>query len=62
MEMNNMVEDKDKETLAVVVPPKMREEIEEVVRTKRYMNVSDFVRTAIRELLNKEKVASEGGT
>lgn len=37
------------------VPPQMKTEIVEAIKTGRYMNESDLIRTAIRAQLDQDK-------
>lgn len=40
------------------VPPQLKTEIVEAIKTGRYMNESDLIRTALRNLMDEDKEAS----
>ena len=43
-----------KDTIAVVIPRAMRELIQEHIKMDMHLNLSDFVREAIREKIQRE--------
>jgi len=52
--MGRITRNKEQVFIGAQVPQKMKEEICRVVNLGNYLNESDFIRTAVRELLNKE--------
>jgi len=45
---------KELEVVSTKVPPSVFEDIEKEVDSSKYMSISDFVRQAVREKLEKE--------